>query len=130
MAHGLEIRVPFLDHKVVEFAFGLPDEMKITANIRKRIVQEAFRSWIPKEIYNRPKKGFEVPLLKWFRTEMRPLIDNDLLADDFIAAQGVFSVKAIKKLKAKLFSRNPGDAHARIWALIVFQWWWKKYFDT
>jgi asparagine synthase (glutamine-hydrolysing) len=128
MAHGLEIRVPFLDHKVVEFTFGLPDDMKITAKIRKRIVQEAFRSWIPKEIYNRPKKGFEVPLLKWFRTEMRSLIDNDLLADDFIASQGVFSVKAIRKLKAQLFSRNPGDAHARIWALIVFQWWWKKYF--
>lgn len=128
MAHGLEIRVPFLDHKVVEFAYGLPDNMKITAQIRKRVVQEAFRSWIPKEIYNRPKKGFEVPLLKWFRTEMRSLIDNDLLADEFIAAQGVFSVMAIKKLKAQLFSRNPGDAHARIWALIVFQWWWKKYF--
>jgi asparagine synthase (glutamine-hydrolysing) len=128
MAHGLEIRVPFLDHRVVEFAFGLPDEMKITANIRKRIVQEAFRSWMPKEIYNRPKKGFEVPLLKWFRTEMRSLINNDLLADDFIASQGIFSVSAIRNLKSQLFSRSPGDAHARIWALIVFQWWWKKYF--
>ena len=130
MAHSLEIRVPFLDHKVVEFAFGLPDEMKITPNIRKRVVQEAFRSWIPKEIYNRPKKGFEVPLLKWFRTEMRSLIENDLLADDFIASQGIFSVKAVSMLKAQLFSRNPGDAHARIWALIVFQWWWKKHINS
>jgi len=130
MAHGLEIRVPFLDHKVVEFAFGLPDEMKITPNIRKRIVQEAFRSWIPKEIYNRPKKGFEVPLLKWFRTEMRSLINEDLLADDFIISQGIFSINAVKNLKSQLFSRNPGDAHARIWALIVFQWWWRKYFNS
>ena len=129
MAHGLEVRVPFLDHKVVEFAFGLPDEMKITPNIRKRVVQEAFRSWIPKEIYNRPKKGFEVPLLKWFRTEMRHLIENDLLADDFIDSQGIFSVVAVKKLKKQLFSRNPGDVHAKIWALIVFQWWWKKHFN-
>lgn len=130
MAHGLEIRVPFLDHKVVEFAFGLPDEMKITPAIRKRVVQEAFRSWIPKEIYNRPKKGFEVPLLKWFRTEMRPLIEDDLLADDFIIAQGVFSVDAVRKLKRQLFSSNPGDVHAQIWALIVFQWWWKKHFSS
>ena len=128
MAHGLEIRVPFLDHKVVEFAFGLPDYMKITANIRKRVVQEAFRSWIPKEIYNRPKKGFEVPLLKWFKTEMRPLIENDLLAEDFIESQAIFSVNEIQRLKKQLFSRNPGDSHARIWALIVFQWWWKKCF--
>jgi asparagine synthase (glutamine-hydrolysing) len=61
---------------------------------------------------------------------MRSLIEYDLLADDFIASQGVFSVKAIKKLKSQLFSRNPGDAHARIWAIIVFQWWWKKYFSA
>ena len=128
MAQGLEIRVPFLDHNVVEFAFGLPDEMKITSDIRKRVVQEAYKDWIPQEIYNRPKKGFEVPLLKWFRTEMKPLIENDLLADDFVASQGIFSVDAVKKLKRQLFSRNPGDAHAKIWALIVFQWWWKKYF--
>ncbi len=128
MAHGLEIRVPFLDHRVVEFAFGLPDEMKITGKIRKRVVQEAFRSWLPKEIYNRPKKGFEVPLLTWFRTEMRPLITNDLLADEFIHGQGIFSVPAVARLKKQLFSRNPGDVHAHIWALLVFQWWWKKYF--
>lgn len=130
MANSLEIRVPFLDHRVVEFAFGLPEEMKITSSIRKRIVQEAYKSWIPKEIYNRPKKGFEVPLLKWFRTEMRSLINDDLLADRFIASQGIFSVEAVARLKRQLFSRNPGDAHAKIWALIVFQWWWKKYFSS
>jgi asparagine synthase (glutamine-hydrolysing) len=130
MAHGLEIRVPFLDHRVVEFAFGLPDEMKITPSIRKRVVQEAFRAWIPKEIYNRPKKGFEVPLLKWFRTEMRPLINDDLLADEFIRAQGIFSIEGVSQLKKQLYSRNLGDAHAKIWALIVFQWWWKKYFSS
>ena len=130
MANSLEIRVPFLDHRVVEFAFGLPDEMKITSSIRKRIVQEAYKSWIPKEIYNRPKKGFEVPLLKLFRTEMRSLINDDLLADRFIASQGIFSVEAVARLKRQLFSRNPGDAHAKIWALIVFQWWWKKYFSS
>jgi asparagine synthase (glutamine-hydrolysing) len=128
MAHGLEIRVPFLDHRVVEFAFGLPDEMKIDPTIRKRMVQDTFRSWIPKEVYNRPKKGFEVPLLKWFRTEMRSLITDDLLADEFVESQGIFSVEGISDLKSQLFSANPGDAHARIWALLVFQWWWKKYF--
>lgn len=130
MAHGLEIRVPFLDHQVVEFAIGLPDEMKITSSIRKRVVQEAFKTWIPKEIYRRPKKGFEVPLLKWFRSEMKPIITNDLLAEDFIHEQGIFSVEVVSHLKKQLFSGNPGDAHAHIWALIVFQWWWKKYFST
>ena len=128
MANSLEIRVPFLDQRVVEFAFSLPDEMKITPNIRKRVVQEAYKAWLPKKLYNRPKKGFEVPLMKWFKGEMRTLIEKDLLADDYIADQKVFNLEAISLLKKQLFSSNPGDSQARIWALIVFQWWHKKYF--
>ena len=128
MRNSLEIRVPFLDQRVVEFAFSLPDEMKINPQIRKRIVQEAFKGWLPRKLYNRPKKGFEVPLMKWFQTEMRPLIENDLLADDYIAEQKIFNVKAVRQLKKYLFSPNPGDTQARIWALITFQWWYKKYF--
>jgi asparagine synthase (glutamine-hydrolysing) len=128
MAHSLEVRVPFLDHRIVEFAFGLPDSMKITSNIRKRVVQEAFKGWIPPEIYNRGKKGFEVPLLKWFRTEMKSTIMDDLLEDQFIRDQGIFNPIMVKQLKKQLFSRNPGDVHAKIWALIVFQHWWKRNF--
>ena len=128
MAHSLEVRVPFLDHRIVEFAFGLPDSMKITSNLRKRVVQEAFKSWIPPEIFNRGKKGFEVPLLKWFRTEMKSTIMDDLLEDRFILDQGIFNPVMVKLLKKQLFSRNPGDVHAKIWALIVFQHWWKRNF--
>ena len=127
MANALEVRVPFLDHEVVEFAFQLPTDSKINSDIRKRIVQDTFKDILPEALYNRPKKGFEVPLLKWFRNEMQHTIKNDLLADSFIEEQGIFDVKEIKKLKKKLFSSNPGDVHARIWGLIVFQHWWKKY---
>lgn len=128
MANSLEVRVPFLDYRVVDFAFSLPEKFKINATTKKRIVQDAFRHLLPTELYNRPKHGFEVPLLKWFRNDLKELILNDLLADDFIIAQGVFDINEIKKVKHKLFSNNPEDVHARIWALIVFQYWWKKYF--
>ncbi|QIL77228.1 asparagine synthase (glutamine-hydrolyzing) [Hymenobacter sp. HDW8] len=127
MANSLEVRTPFLDYKVVNFAFSLPVESKINANMKKRIVQDAFRPMLPPELYKRPKHGFEVPLLKWFRNELRPLITDDLLSDDFIESQGVFDVDAVRALKTQLFSSNPGDIHARIWALIVFQHWWKKW---
>jgi len=83
---------------------------------------------LPEELYKRPKHGFEVPLLKWFQNELRPLITDDLLADKFIEEQGIFEVGEIRKLKAKIFSNNPEDTHARIWALIVFQYWYKKHF--
>jgi asparagine synthase (glutamine-hydrolysing) len=130
MAQGLEVRVPFLDHEVVEFAFHLPAHAKINKQMRKRIVQDTFREVLPPQLYQRPKKGFEVPLLQWFRTELKSLITDDLLGKTFIEEQGIFDTEEIERLKKKLFSNNPGDVHANIWALIVFQWWWKKYFTT
>ncbi len=128
MANSLEVRVPFLDHEVVEFAFGLGESDKINSKIRKRIVQDSFRDLLPESLYNRPKKGFEVPLLKWFRAEMRSKIEYDLLSDELIEKQGIFDINEVRKLKKQLFSSNPGDVHARIWGLIVFQSWWKRYF--
>lgn len=127
MANSLEVRVPFLDHNVVDFAFSLPDDMKVFKGFKKRIVKDAFKDILPEELYTRPKHGFEVPLLKWFRGDLRSLIEDDLLNDKFIEAQGVFDPLAIKQLKAQLFSNDPGEVHARIWGLIVFQYWWKKY---
>ena len=128
MANSLEVRVPFLDFEVVNFIFSLPGDFKINSQIRKRILQDTFKALLPAQLYNRPKKGFEVPLLKWFRKEMKSLIVDDLLSKKLIDEQGIFDYTEIEKLKTRLFSSNPGDIHARIWGLVVFQWWWKKNF--
>lgn len=127
MANSLEVRVPFLDHEVVNFAFSLPDDYKIAEGFKKRILKDAFRDILPTELYNRPKHGFEVPLLKWFRGDLRGLIEDDLLSDRLIKNQGLFDLHSIQLLKKRLFSKDPGDVHAQIWGLIVFQHWWKKY---
>jgi len=129
MANSLEVRVPFLDHEVVDFAFSLPAEYKIDSKRRKKILVDTYKDFLPEEIFSRPKHGFEVPLLKWFRNELKPLIENDLLNDSFIEQQGIFDLKTIQSIKNKLYSNSPEDAHAQIWALIVFQYWWKKYFN-
>jgi asparagine synthase (glutamine-hydrolysing) len=81
---------------------------------------------LPAELYNRPKKGFEVPLLKWLRSDMRSIIQDDLLSDAFIRDQGIFNPDRVRKLQKQLHSSDPGDAHARIWGLVVFQWWYKR----
>jgi len=127
MANSLEVRTPFLDHRLVNFAFSLPVAFKINANMKKKILQDTFRSELPDEIYKRPKHGFEVPLLSWFRNELRSKIEDDLLSDQFIEEQGLFNVTATRALKKQLFSNNPEDVQATIWALIVFNTWWKKY---
>lgn len=126
MANSLEVRSPFMDYRMVEFAVGLPSEFKVNAKGRKQIVQDAFRDILPEELYNRPKQGFEVPLLAWFRGALNPWIFDDLLNKKFVEQQGIFNFEAIQYLRKELNSSNPGDAVARIWALVVFQSWYKK----
>lgn len=129
MRNSLEVRTPFLDYRIVEFAFSIPVSSKIDAQLKKKIVQDAFRDMLPNELYNRPKKGFEVPLLQWFRTDLKDKIFNFWLNEAYILEQGIFDIGTIRSLKNQLFSNNPGDVHAQLWALIVFQNFWRKYMD-
>ena len=127
MANSLEVRVPFLDHELVEFACSLPEEFKIMSAIRKRILQETYRADLPELLFNRPKHGFEVPLLNWFKGELNSLIKEDLLSKKLIDEQQIFNWSAVNQLINKLHSNDPGDSATHIWNLIVFQTWWKRY---
>ncbi|MCX6182484.1 MAG: asparagine synthase C-terminal domain-containing protein, partial [Bacteroidetes bacterium] len=129
MANSLEVRVPFLDHELVNFVFSLPEDYKICSTHRKRILQDTYKDILPERLYKRPKHGFEVPLLSWFRTDLKSMIHNDLLSTDFIKKQGIFNPEKIEELKIKLNSSNPQDATGNIWGLIVFQYWWKKWIN-
>ena len=126
MANSLEVRVPFLDSNLVNYVFSLPESYKVAGNTGKLILQDAFRKLLPEKIYHRPKHGFEVPLIKWFRNELYSLIHDDLISDDFIIEQNIFNLTEIKKIQTRLQSNNPGDVHAQVWGLIVFQYWWKR----
>jgi asparagine synthase (glutamine-hydrolysing) len=126
MANSLEVRCPFLDIDVVNFAFSLPQEFKINGHMKKRIVQDAFKDLLPKELYNRPKKGFDVPLLEWFRKELFSFIFDNLLSEKYLEEQGIFNVESIRKMKQQLLSVNGGDITAKLWAIVVFQYWYKK----
>ncbi|MBS1773715.1 MAG: asparagine synthase (glutamine-hydrolyzing) [Bacteroidetes bacterium] len=128
MANSLEVRSPFLDYKVVDFAFSLPPSYKIDGSMKKKIVQDAFRPLLPEEIYNRPKHGFDIPLQDWFKKELKSLIFDELLNEDFLREQGIFNPNISLQLKNKLFSNNPEESVEAIWSLVVFQYWYKKYF--
>lgn len=129
MANSLEVRTPFLDYRLVDFVNRLPAAYKIDQIMKKKILQDTFKDLLPAELYNRNKKGFEVPLYSWFNKELKSKIENDWLNDKWIEEQGIFNVQKIKSLKQKVFSKNPGDSMATIWALIVFQYWIKKNID-
>lgn len=128
MANSLEVRVPFLDKEVVNFSHSLPDRYKINGNKRKCILQDAFKEILPKELYNRPKKGFEVPLLQWMKNELLPDLDKTLFKKEFLDHQNIFQTNQVMNLRRKMMSKNPEDVHAIIWAIFVFQKWYMKYF--
>ena len=128
MNNSLEVRVPFLDHNVVEFAFQIPSAFKIEQGIKKKILQETFKPDLPPELFKRPKHGFEVPLLKWFKGPLASEIKSNYLDKDFIIEQNIFNWKTVEATLKKLNSSNPEDSAATTWALVVFQHWWKKWF--
>lgn len=130
MANSLEVRTPFLDYRVVDFAFSIPTEFKIDNKRRKKILVDAFQDLLPNELLNRPKKGFEIPLLGWFKKELKSIIEDELLSENFIEEQNIFNYDEIFQLKKQLFSPNPNDATAQIWALLVFQYWWKNFHNS
>ncbi len=129
MGNSLEVRTPFLDHHLVDFAFTMPFEYKMKNGVKKRILKDTFKDYLPEDLINRPKHGFEVPLLTWFRGELKDYLDKEIFNRDFLKHQNLFDIDTVLNMKKILNSNNPGDIHARIWAMIVFQSWWKKYLN-
>jgi asparagine synthase (glutamine-hydrolysing) len=129
MAHALEVRSPFMDMEVVNLAFSLHSDMKIDSKDQKKILKDTFQDILPAELLTRRKQGFEIPLLRWLRKGLDPTIKKLLLDRDFIVSQGIFRYETILSLYKQLHSGQPGDSTARVWGLLVFQYWWKKYFE-
>ncbi|MFQ3580129.1 MAG: asparagine synthase C-terminal domain-containing protein, partial [Bacteroidales bacterium] len=127
MANSLEIRSPFIDPTIVEFVNKLPSHYKIDTRGRKKILKDAYKNELPQEIFNRPKHGFEVPLGTWLKGELKHEITSNWLNQDFIIQQNIFKPEKISTFVKKMDSTNPGDVFSRLWALVVFQYWYKKY---
>jgi len=126
MAHGLEVRVPFLDHQLVAFVNGLDPRYKLDGGPGKRILRDALAGIVPAATLGKSKHGFDVPLMRWFQTRLRSTIETELLGDEYIRAQGVFDPDEIRALLLRLFSRQPGDIERFVWALVVLQRWWQR----
>jgi asparagine synthase (glutamine-hydrolysing) len=125
MVNSLEVRVPFLDHSLVEYVFSLRGSTKLTAKGGKRILLETFADLLPPLVRHRPKWGFEMPIGAWLRKELRFLID-EYLGEAQIEKQGLFEHQIIKRLINDHMNERE-DTSWLIWNLIVFQHWYKMY---
>ena len=128
MAHGLELRVPFLDHKLVEFTTRLPPEFKLRGRTGKVLLREAMRGILPQPILSRPKKGFPVPTEQWLRGPLKGYVRDTLLSRDS-ACREYFDLEAIETLLRENESSSP-NRHQEIWTLLVFENWRRAFLDT
>lgn len=121
MAVALEVRVPFLDHRVVEWAWTLPMEAKAGGGEGKRLVRQALRRFVPPEVVERPKMGFDPPVAAWLRGPLRPWAE-DLLAEARLRADGWFDAAA---LRATWDEHQSGRRNwdYRLWAVLMFNAW-------
>jgi asparagine synthase (glutamine-hydrolysing) len=120
MANSVELRVPFLDHHVLEFAAGLPPDYKLKGMTTKRILKAALNERVPAAILNRPKAGFPLPYARWIRNELREPI-RDLLTDRSTIQRGYFSGSVIERMLDRNSTRE--DYSKEIFSLVVLELW-------
>jgi asparagine synthase (glutamine-hydrolysing) len=125
MAHGLEVRVPFLDHRFVDLVTGLPEELKLKGFSTKYLWKKAIKDRIPDEITRRRKKGFGIPIAKWLCGELKGLM-VEMLSEERLKKQGIFNPSAVQRLVADHFARRV-DNRKKLWNLIIFQLWWDSF---
>ena len=123
MANSLEVRVPFLDHKLVEFATRLPAKLKVRGNTGKYLLKRYMERFLPSQIVHRVKKGFPVPTRSWFEKELAGFARETLLATDS-SARHFFDTAELVRL---LDTHGRHDRSGQIYALLVFDQWHRRF---
>lgn len=125
MACSLEVRIPFLDPRIVEFVWSLPLNFKLRKLKTKYLLKKTMKGLLPNSVLNRRKKGFGIPVAKWVTGKMRDMI-LDTFSDTRIKNDGFFNAKYIKNLLNEHF-RKRKDHRKKLWTLFVFQHWLRRY---
>jgi asparagine synthase (glutamine-hydrolysing) len=125
MAHSVEVRPPFLDYRLMEFAARIPGKMKIKNGRSKHILKEAVRGLIPDEVIDRPKEGFVLPIDTWLLDPMRNYVE-ELLTEERLNRHGLLRYSSVRRLLAEHYSGTANHG-PRIWNLMMFQSWWEHY---
>ena len=125
MAHSLEVRVPLLDHKVMEYAASIPASYKLKGGEGKYIFKKVLANFLPHAILHRPKQGFSIPLSQWFRHELKAAFEQEIFADRSFIRE-FFNVQPIRQWWEQ-HQRGTRDYAPWLWALLVLEYWGKRH---
>ncbi len=127
MAASVELRVPFLDHKLVEFCLTLPDELRLNGSIGKYLLKRTALRWLPASIVNRKKQGFPVPISRWFRESLYPRV-AEILLDRRTLSRGYFEPAYVRNILER-HKRGHGDYSRRLLTLVILEIWHRTFAD-
>lgn len=125
MAYSVEVRSPFLDYRIIEFARSLPVKFRYYKGIKKRITKDILKEYIPEDIFNQPKKGFSIPLSKWIRKELKEDFTKTL-NDDFLGKVPNLNISLFKK-QYQDHMENKNDYSFSLWKLYLLSKWYSKF---
>lgn len=127
MANSLEVRAPFLDHELSEFAASIPLQYKLKNGTSKHILRSAFKKYLPANVITKPKTGFGVPMSDWLKTDFKDFVRQHLL-DDVALKRGLFQEKYIRRLIDEHMSGRRVWSY-RLWSLLMLELWFREYID-
>tara|TARA_Y100000590_G_scaffold213192_1_gene241532 strand:- start:29880 stop:31865 length:1986 start_codon:yes stop_codon:yes gene_type:complete len=122
MFYSLETRAPFLNREVIDFAFNLPLNMKIRNGESKWILKQLLSKYLPRELFDRPKQGFGIPVSKWMRGELKDWV-NETLSDEALNQHNLFNKSVVSKVKEDHFKGLSNNEH-KLWSLLQFNQWY------
>ena len=128
MAVSLEVRAPFLDPRVAEFAASLPSDYKLRGHKTKYILKKAVNDLLPPFVTRRPKKGFGVPVAEWLKQKLRPMA-RDLLSPERVRRAGVFNPDFVSRLQDE-HERGVANHRKLLWTLLMFELWHESFIET
>jgi asparagine synthase (glutamine-hydrolysing) len=128
MAHGLEVRSPLCDHRLVDFVLSLPVQHRLNGLRTKHILKSVARRWLPRSIVNRPKVGFDSPIGQWFKDELRPFL-SEFLSRQQVARTGLLNGAAVERMIADHTSGRR-DYSLQLWSVVALEMWYRMYIEA
>jgi asparagine synthase (glutamine-hydrolysing) len=127
MAHSLEVRSPLCDYKLVEFSNALPTKYRLKGSRSKHILKDVASKWLPANIINRKKVGFDSPIGQWFKTDLRSFLQN-FLAPEHVLCSGLLNSQKVQALINEHLG-GKRDYSLQLWSIIALEGWYRMYIE-